>query len=73
MYELLDATNQTITAVAARQRRHDTRLEEIQHALDLAVGRLDRLEQAEWRLAETQREQAAKLDEILDLLRNGRG
>lgn len=55
VYELLDSTKRTVTSVAATQRRHSTRLEEIQQALDLQGGRLERIE-------DTQRQ-------ILDLLR----
>jgi hypothetical protein len=42
--QLLDATNSTLTTVASTQRRHGNRLEEIQNALDLQTGRLDRVE-----------------------------
>jgi hypothetical protein len=55
VYELLDSTNQTVTSIAATQRRHSNRLEEVQQALDLQGGRLERIE-------DTQRQ-------ILDLLR----
>ncbi len=54
VYELLDTTNQTVATIAATQRRHGTRLEEIQQTLDLTVGRLDRLEHAQQRLADAQ-------------------
>lgn len=76
VYELLDTTNQTVATIAATQRRHGARLEEIQQALDLTVGGLNRLDQAQHRLADTQhrlvdtqREQNVKLDAILALLR----
>jgi len=62
VYELLDATNTTVSKIATTQRRHGNRLEEIQQSLDLTVGRLDRLE-------DTQRQQNAKLDAILEALR----
>lgn len=55
VYELLDSTNQTVTSMASTQRRHSTRLEEIQQSLDLQDARLERIE-------DTQRQ-------ILDLLR----
>jgi len=55
VYELLDSANRTVTSVAATQRRHSTRFEEIQQSLDLQNGRLERIE-------DTQRH-------ILDLLR----
>lgn len=58
VYELLETTNSTVSSIAAVQRRHGNRLEEVQQALDLQNGRLERIE-------DTQRR-------ILDLLR-GRG
>ena len=70
VFELLDTTNQTVTTIATTQRRHGTRLEEIQQALDLTVGRLDRWEQAQHRIEDTQQEQNAKLDAILAVLRS---
>jgi chromosome segregation ATPase len=86
VYTLLDATNQTVATVASTQRRHSFRLEEIQQSLDLTVGRLDRMEQAQHRLEQsmeatadrldrleqTQQEQSVKLDAILDILRGER-
>ncbi len=57
VYQLLDSTNRTVTSVAATQRRHSTRFEEIQQSLDLQSGRLERIE-------DTQRQ-------ILTLLRGG--
>ncbi len=57
VYELLDSTNRTVISVAATQRRHSTRFEEIQQSLDLQNGRLERIE-------DTQRQ-------ILTLLRGG--
>jgi len=59
VYELLDSTNRTVTSIAATQRRHSNRFEEVQQALDLQGGRLERIE-------DTQRQ-------ILDLLRGGSG
>lgn len=59
VYELLSATEQTVTGIAGTQRRHTGRFEEVQQALDLQSGRLERIEQ-------TQRQ-------ILDLLRGQRG
>jgi len=59
VYELLDSTSRTVTLVAATQRRHSTRLEEIQQSVDLQNGRLERIEY-------TQRQ-------ILDLLRGRPG
>ncbi len=59
VYELLDSTSRTVTTVAATQRRHSTRLEEIQQSVDLQNGRLERIE-------DTQRQ-------ILDLLRRRPG
>lgn len=58
VYSLLDTTNSTVSTIASAQRRHGNRLEEIQQALDLQSGRLDRIE-------DTQRQ-------ILDFLRAGR-
>jgi len=59
VYDLLNDTNTavttTVTKMSGVQRRHGLRLEEIQQALDLQNGRLDRIE-------DTQRQ-------ILDLLR----
>jgi hypothetical protein len=89
VYELLDRTNKTVeglcktvSAVAMTQRRHGNRLDEIQSAVDLTVGRLDRLEQSHLRLetshqrletgyqqiAEVQKQQGTKLDDILAAL-----
>lgn len=59
VYELLDSTKSTVTSIAGAQRRHGNRLEEIQQAMDLQSGRLDRIE-------DTQRQ-------ILDLLRGQPG
>jgi hypothetical protein len=59
IYELLDTTSSAVTKIAATQRRHGNRLGEIQQALDLQNGRLDRIEG-------TQRQ-------ILDLLRGRDG
>lgn len=42
--KLLDAVRGSVTTVSATQRRHGNRLEEIQQALDLQSGRLDRIE-----------------------------
>jgi hypothetical protein len=41
VHELLDSTNRTVTSIAATQRRHSNRLEEVQQALDLLRGRTD--------------------------------
>ena len=51
----LDATRETVSKIALTQRRHGNRLEEIQTALDLSVGRLDRLEEGQHRLEDGQR------------------
>ncbi|MGH3623077.1 MAG: hypothetical protein ACRDQ5_14995 [Sciscionella sp.] len=59
VYDLLDITNHTVTSIAGTQRRHGNRLEEIQQALDLTTGRLDRIE-------DTQRQQFDSLDARLD-------
>jgi hypothetical protein len=76
VYELLDTTNEAVAAtrqavsvIATTQRRHGNRLEEIQTALDLSVGRSDRLEEGQHRLEQAQREQGAKLDAILAAVR----
>ena len=55
-YELLDATTRSVDTIASTQHQHSSQLEEIQQALDLQNGRLDRIE-------DTQRQ-------ILDLLRS---
>lgn len=44
VYALVDATNQTVSALAATQRRHGVRLEEIQQTLDLHSARFDRMD-----------------------------
>jgi len=44
VYELLDSTNRTVSSISTTQRRHSTRLEEIQQSLDLQSGRLERIE-----------------------------
>lgn len=59
VYALLTTTEQTVSTIAGTQRRHTGRFEEVQQALDLQSGRLDRIE-------ETQRQ-------ILDLLRGQQG
>ena len=56
VYELLDATTRSVDTIASTQHQHSSQLEEIQQALDLQNGRLDRIE-------DTQRQ-------ILDLLRS---
>ena len=66
VYELLDGTNELITKIAGTQQRHGTRLEEIQQALDLTVGRMDRIEDTQRRQYETLN---AKLEDIVALLR----
>jgi len=59
VYRLLDSTNCTVTSTAATQRRHSSRLEEIQQSLDLQSGRLERIEGTQ--------------QQILDLLRGRPG
>jgi uncharacterized coiled-coil DUF342 family protein len=73
VYDLLDGTHQLVTKVAGAQQRQGTRLEEIQQALDLTVGRLDRFEGRLTgfegrldRIEDTQRRQYAALDAKLD-------
>jgi chromosome segregation ATPase len=73
-------TKQDMATMKLAQRRHGNRLEEIQTALDLTVGRLDRLEQAHGRLEKNQnrttdalREQADVLREQADALREQKG
>ena len=56
VYELLDSTTRSVNTIASTQHQHSSQLEEIQQALDLQNGRLDRIE-------DTQRQ-------ILDLLRS---
>ena len=72
VYELLDATQRAVSTIAATQRRHSSRLEEIQQALDLQNGRLDRLEELQQAL-DLQNGRLDRLEElqhqILDLLR----
>ncbi len=65
VYELVDSTNELVTKIAGTQQRHGTRLEEIQQALDLTVGRMDRLEDTQRRQYETLN---TKLDGIVALL-----
>ena len=78
--ELVDGTNELVTKIAGTQQRHGTRLEEIQQALDLTVGRMDRIEDTQRRQYETlnlryetldSRYETlnAKLDDIVALLR----
>lgn len=57
VYVLVDETNRTVSALAATQRRHGVRLEEIQQTLDLHGGRLDRL-------VEGQQQAAVRFDGI---------
>ncbi len=80
VYELVDGTNKLVTKIAGTQQRHGTRLEEIQQALDLTVGRMDRIEDTQRRQGDTLQRQEdtqrrqyetlnAKLDDIVALLR----
>lgn len=76
VYALLDTTSTAVSTVSATQRRHTNRLEEVQQALDLQSGRMDRVE-------DNQRQQGERLgrvegglerieetqQQILDLLR----
>lgn len=64
VYGVVDATNQTVAAIAATQRRHSTRLEEIQQTLDLQSGQLQRLDDLQ-RVVEAQ---GGRLDEQSGLL-----
>jgi uncharacterized coiled-coil DUF342 family protein len=83
VYQLLDGTNELVTKIAGTQQRHGSRLEEIQQALDLTVGRLDLTVGRMDRIEDTQRRQYetlnaqyetlnAKLDDIVALLRGNR-
>lgn len=45
-------TSTTVTKMAGMQRRHGLRLEEIQQALDLQNGRLDRVEDGQRQILE---------------------
>jgi DNA repair ATPase RecN len=72
----------SVSVIKMAQRRQGNRLDELQSAVDLAVGRLDRLETSHQRLetshqrlevsqqqmAEVQRQQDVKLDAILAAL-----
>jgi chromosome segregation ATPase len=53
----VESTRETLGTVWAVQRRHGTRLEEIQQSLDLQAGRLDRME-------ETQHQQGERLGRV---------
>jgi chromosome segregation ATPase len=53
----VEGTRETLGTVWAVQRRHGTRLEEIQQSLDLQAGRLDRME-------DTQRQQGERLGRV---------
>jgi hypothetical protein len=64
VYGLLDSTNRTVTSVAATQRRHSTRLEEIQQALDLQGGRLERIEDTQRQILDLLRRRPADPEEI---------
>jgi len=50
--ETVDSTRVVVGTVAAAQRRHDTRLEEIQQALDRQAARSDRTEDVQRRQGE---------------------
>lgn len=69
IYELLDETNKTVRAISVTQRRHTSRLDEIQAGLDLNNGRLERLEGGQRLTNAALADQGAKLDAILELLR----
>ena len=56
-YSLLKRLDESITKVSSTQRLHGNRLHEIQQSVDLAAGRLDRME-------DNQRLQAARLSHI---------
>lgn len=65
----------SVSVIKTTQWRHGNRLDELQSAVDLAVGRLDRLEASHQRLevshqkiGEVQRQQDVKLDAILAAL-----
>ena len=65
----------SVSVIKTTQWRHGNRLDELQSAVDLAVGRLDRLEAGHQRLevshqkiGEVQRQQDVKLDAILAAL-----
>ncbi len=55
VYEIVDGMNELVTKIAGTQQRHSTRLEEIQQALDLSVGRMDRIENTQRRQEDAQR------------------
>ncbi|MBP2371867.1 hypothetical protein [Pseudonocardia parietis] len=63
VYDLLDSTNRTVTSVAGIQRRHSTRLEEIQQALDLQNGRLERIEDIQRQVLELLRGRSAESED----------
>ena len=55
----------TVSAVASTQRRHTNRLDERQQALDLQTGRLDRIEDTQRQMLDTQHQ-------IIELLRDAK-
>ena len=57
IYALLDGTSAAVSTISATQRRHTNRLEEIQQALDLQSGRMDRVE-------DNQRQQGDRLGRV---------
>jgi hypothetical protein len=61
VYKVVEGTDQSIRTMAVKHHQFGNRLDEIQVAQDLAVGRLHRVEEA-------QREQSAKMDQLLALL-----
>jgi small-conductance mechanosensitive channel len=73
LYELMSQVDQSQTRAAGILLRHNNRLEELQQTLDLHSGRLDRIEDNQRRMADSQRQQfehlSAQMAEILGVLR----
>jgi len=68
VYELLDATNQTVSTLATTQQQHGIWLTEIRQRIDHVENVVDRVENVIDRVEGAQREQGSKLDTILALL-----
>ena len=72
VYDLLTTTSKRLDTVWGVQRRHGNRLEEIQQALDLQTGRLDRMEDNQRHQGEGLLRVEGRLDRMEDNQRDQR-
>jgi septal ring factor EnvC (AmiA/AmiB activator) len=73
LYELMSQVDQSQTRIAGILLHHNNRLDELQQTLDLHGGRLDRIEDNQRQMQDSQRQQfehlSAQIAEILGVLR----